>query len=115
MGDFSLPIPHLAASFLMSEQRALIRHWDSTLVQTLPIACPTCLPEPGRAPPSPKTAAQCCIPLFMLFSQVTRAQDAVSPKHSNGSLHEHNAESYEGLGEISGILVSQGIEDLRVR
>lgn len=51
----------------------------------------------------------------MLFSQVTRAQDAVSPKHSNGSLREHNAESYEGLGEISGILVSQGIEDLRVR
>lgn len=53
--------------------------------------------------------------VHVLFSQVTRARDAVSPKRSNGSLHEHNAESYEGLGEISGILVNQGIEDLRAR
>lgn len=53
--------------------------------------------------------------VHVLFSQVARARDAVSPKRSNRSLREHNAESYEGLGEIPGILIYQGIGDLRAR
>ena len=46
---------------------------------------------------------------------MARVRDAVSPKRSNRSLREHNAESYEGLGEIPGILIYQGIGDLRAR
>ena len=53
--------------------------------------------------------------VHVLFSQMTRAQRAVSPKRSNRSLREHNVESYEGFGEISVILINQGIEDLRAR
>lgn len=53
--------------------------------------------------------------VHVLFSQMTRARHAVSPKRSNRSLREHNVESSEGLGEISGILINQGIEDLRAR
>ena len=73
-------------------------------------------PRAGESSSLPQNSSSVLDSLVhVLFSQVTRARDDVSPKRSNGSLHEHNAESHEGLGEMSGILVNQGIEDLRAR